>query len=62
MKFFKVITPDTSNMDGQTSNPVGEKIKASEKMRKDGISRLFINLSPEEIDFLTKKKYYGKNK
>ena len=34
MKYFKVITPDTANMDEVTNEPVGEKIKALERMHQ----------------------------
>jgi len=56
MKYFKVITPEIANMDGETSDPVGEKIKASEKMRKDGISRLFAPLSKRELQYINHLK------
>ena len=53
MKYFKIITPDIDNMDGETNDHVGEKIKASEKMHKDrGVSVLFSRLSPKEISAL----------
>jgi len=57
MKYFKVITPDTANMDGETSEPFAEKIKASKMMQEQqGVSGLFAVLSPKELAALRKYK------
>ena len=55
MKFFKIITPDTANMSGETSDPVGDKITASKKMHKDGISRLFAPFNKRELTYFNQK-------
>ena len=57
MKYFKVITPDIHTMDGETSDTVGEKIKASKMMQEQqGVSKLFAALSPKELAALRKFK------
>lgn len=53
MKYFKIITPDTANMDEESSDKVGDKIKASKKMHKEkSVSGVFTSLSPKEISAL----------
>ena len=55
MKYFKIITQDTANMDGESPDKVGDKIKASEKMHKDGISRLFAPFNKRELTYFNQK-------